>query len=349
VRSRDERGTVHLVVPERCDDVARPSGGSVYDRRVQDALIGLGWKVLGLTAEGDWPQPSAQDLSALADLLATVPDGALVLVDGLVGSAAAEVLLEELWRLRLVPLVHTPLDLPLERDLLAAATTVVTTSNWTRDWLCERYLLQQERLHVAEPGTDHAHAAAGSADGGRLVCVAAVTPAKGQDTLLAALSRLPDLPWTCTLIGSLDLAPDFVRTLRHHAVATGIADRVVFAGARGRDDVRAAYAGADALVLASRAETYGMVVTEALAHGLPVVATAVGGVPEALGRVDGDDGPGLLVRPDDPGALADALRRWLTDSLLRERLRRSARLRRLTLPGWEQTAARVTEALEAAR
>ena len=101
-----------------------------------------------------------------------------------------------------------------------------------------------------------------------------------------------------------------------------------FTGPRTGADLAAAYAAADVLVLASRGETYGMVVTEALARGLPVIATAVGGLPEALGRGPGGDLPGLLVPPDDPAALAAALRRWLGEPDLRQRLRQSAAERR---------------------
>jgi glycosyltransferase involved in cell wall biosynthesis len=91
-------------------------------------------------------------------------------------------------------------------------------------------------------------------------------------------------------------------------------------------------------VLASRFETYGMVVTEALARGLPVLATSVGGLPEALGRSIEGRRPGLLVQPGDARAMSRALRRWLTDDALREDLRRAARQRRLTLKGWDRTA-----------
>jgi glycosyltransferase involved in cell wall biosynthesis len=92
------------------------------------------------------------------------------------------------------------------------------------------------------------------------------------------------------------------------------------------------------MVLASRAETYGMVVTEALARGLPIVATEVGGLTEALGY--GADGmqPGLLVPPGDPAALAAALRAWLSDAKLRDRLRRAAHERRRSLCEWSTTA-----------
>jgi glycosyltransferase involved in cell wall biosynthesis len=88
-----------------------------------------------------------------------------------------------------------------------------------------------------------------------------------------------------------------------------------------------------------------MVVTEALARGLPVVAAEVGGVPEALGH--GADGtrPGLLVPPDDPAALRDALRAWLEEGDLRRRLRRAARERRASLSSWSTTASVVAEVL----
>jgi glycosyltransferase involved in cell wall biosynthesis len=88
-----------------------------------------------------------------------------------------------------------------------------------------------------------------------------------------------------------------------------------------------------------------MVVTEALAHGLPVVATRVGGVPEALGRAPGGAVPGLLVAPDDPAALADGLARWIDERYLRDRLRRAAASRRPALPGWDRTAAVLSDVL----
>ena len=82
-----------------------------------------------------------------------------------------------------------------------------------------------------------------------------------------------------------------------------------------------------------------MVITEALAHCLPVVATEVGGVTEALGSGSKQSRPGLLVPPDDPAALASALRAWLTDAELRRQLRQAAGARRESLPKWSNTAA----------
>ena len=120
-----------------------------------------------------------------------------------------------------------------------------------------------------------------------------------------------------------------------------------FAGPLVGAELDAAYAAADLVVLPSRGETYGMVVTEALARGLPVLATAVGGLPDALGRAPDGGVPGLLVPPGDAAALAGALRRWLTDADLRARLRRSAAARRTGLAGWATTARIVSNVLEA--
>jgi glycosyltransferase involved in cell wall biosynthesis len=129
-----------------------------------------------------------------------------------------------------------------------------------------------------------------------------------------------------------------------------LGDRLSFPGPRTGADLGRSYAAADLVVLASRAETYGMVIIEALARGLPVITTEVGGVPEALGH--GVDGirPGLLVPPEDPAALGAALRAWLGDAELRERLRQAARERRESLPGWSTTTSVLARVLaEASR
>ena len=163
--------------------------------------------------------------------------------------------------------------------------------------------------------------------------------------MLAALASIVDLPWRCVCVGTLHREPAFVERLRQRAEAAGISDRVCFAGPRIGDDLAQAYAAADVLVLASRAESYGMVVTEALARGLPVVATAIGGVPEALGQTTDGRRPGLLVPAGNSGALAAALRDWLGDAGLRQRLREAARERRSTLPRWSEPTDRIAHVL----
>jgi glycosyltransferase involved in cell wall biosynthesis len=339
---------VHAVVPEGIDDPARPSGGNAYDRHVCRELAALGWTVNELPVPGAWPRPGAAGHAALAQALAGIPDDAVVLLDGLIASAAPDALVPQARRLRQVVLVHMPLGhrppngdagavRDQERAVLAAADAVVTTSDWSRRRLQELYALPADRMHVAEPGVDAADVAPGTAAGGALLCVAAVTPDKGHHVLLDALATTTDLSWQCVCVGSLDRDAAYADGVRRRAGDGGLNGRVRFDGARTGHDLDRAYAAADLLVFPSYAETYGMVITEALARGLPVVAAEVGGVGEALGH--GEDGarPGLLVAPGDAAALGAAMRTWLTDADVRARLRRAARERRASLRGWPAT------------
>jgi glycosyltransferase involved in cell wall biosynthesis len=338
---------VHVVVPEGVHDPERPSGGNTYDRRICTGLAALGWSVHEHAATGRWPSPDTTALAALADVLARIPDGSVVLLDGLVASTVPELLVPQTGRLCLVVLVHMPLGGTSEAVVLGSAAAVVATSEWTRRWLLDNHGLPADRVQVAEPGVDPAALADGTPGGGELLCVAASTRAKGYDVLLAALALVGDLPWRCRCVGSLTGDPPFVDHLGRAATSTtvGVEDRVRFTGPLAGEELDHAYGTADVLVLASRAETYGMVVTEALARGLPVIATAVGGLPEALGHVGGGGRPGLLVPPGDPERFATALRSWLTDAELRERLRRAALERRATLSPWSDTSTRISRVL----
>ena len=342
---------LHVIVPEGIDDPARPSGGNTYDRRVCRELAALGWAVR--------EQAVPAGHAALARAVRRIPDGAVVLLDGLIASAAPEVLVPHARRLRQVVLVHMPLGhrppddeagavRAREREVLTAATAVVTTSAWTRRRLKELYALPADRVHVARPGVDAARAAPGTAAGDALLCVAAVTPDKGHDVLLDGLATAADLSWRCACIGSLVRDPAFAAGVRRRAQDNGLDDRVRFPGPRTGPDLDRAYAAADLLVLASRAETYGMVVTEALARGVPVLAAEVGGVTEALGHVADGTRPGLLVQPGDPAALGAALRRWLGDAELRRRLRQAARERRASLRRWAATTSDLAAVLAGA-
>ncbi len=340
--------TVHVVVPD--DHAVRPSGGSSYDERMIAGLAGTGWDVREDAVPGGWPRPDTAALAHLAGAVASVPDGGLVVVDGLVASAAAAVLVPEAARVRLVVLVHMPVPESAggsdgERAVLTAAQAVVTTSGWTRGVLLDRSPLDPDRVHVVHPGTDRREPAPGTSSGGRLLSVAAVAAHKGQDLLVEALADLPGT-WSCSLVGPLDRDPDFVARLRDRIDGSGLADRVHLRGPQVGEALDRQYRSADLLVHPPRLEAYGMVVAEALAAGLPVLAASVGGIPEALGRTP-EGPPGLLVPPGDPRALGEALRNWLGDPDLRERWRRRALLRRADLPGWDTAAARLASVLTA--
>jgi glycosyltransferase involved in cell wall biosynthesis len=345
--------SVRVVVPEGFDDPHRPSGGNAYDRAVVDGLAAASRLVTVHPVAGAWPRPSARDLAGLRAVLAGLPDGSAVLVDGLVASASALVLVPEARRLRVVVLLHLALgghDEPLvteaERQVLTAASAVVTTSEWSRGHVVDLHGLPAGKVRVARPGVVAAPLARATPQGRRLLCVATLVPAKGHDVLLTALARVADLDWELVCVGSRQRDPAYAADLVGLTQKLGLQQRVRFVGVRAGAELAATYAASDLHVLATRLESYGMVLTESLARGVPVIATAVGGVPEAVGHVADGERPGGLVPPDDPVALGDAVRRWLEEPRLRATLRARALERRTTLPGWEVTTAEIDAVLD---
>jgi glycosyltransferase involved in cell wall biosynthesis len=348
---------VHVVVPEGFDNPGQPTGGNIYDRRVCAGLAEAGWEVLVATVAVAWPVCGSGALADLARVVSAIPDGETVLVDGLIASPAAAQLLPHSGRIPMTVLLHMPLATApdthrdadaerSERSVLRAAAGVVVTSEWTRRQVLTRYPIPAHRVHVARPGADRVAAPARPVRG-HLICVGVLSRHKGQDLLIEALADLADQDWRCVLAGPLDRDPEFVEQLRARITRLGYGHRVRLSGVLTGAALSHAYTTADLLVAPSRSETYGMTVTEALAHGLPVIAAAVGGLPEALGSAADGTRPGQLIPPGDPAALAAALGDWLDDDRHRHRLRAAAQQRQSTLHGWEQTTKEVADALTA--
>jgi glycosyltransferase involved in cell wall biosynthesis len=146
-------------------------------------------------------------------------------------------------------------------------------------------------------------------DGNALAFAGRITRAKSLETALDALGRLDDV--------TLLIAGDGEERERLERLA---GDNVRFLGAMERDDVLELFAASDAALLSSSWENFPHALVEALAVGVPVIATRVGGVPEIV-----EDGVnGLLVPPGDPAALAETIQRFFGDRDLRERLREAA-------------------------
>ncbi len=168
---------------------------------------------------------------------------------------------------------------------------------------------------MAPPGTDRASRATGSHDGTiALLSVGSLVPRKGYDVLLAALATLRDLPWRLSIVGARrDEAA--AAQIEADIVGHDLVGRVVLAGAVTPERLSALYDNADVFVLASRHEGYGMAFAEAIAHGLAVIGTTAGAIPDTV-----PEAAGILVPPDDVPALAAALRRIVGDAAERARL-----------------------------
>jgi glycosyltransferase involved in cell wall biosynthesis len=222
---------------------------------------------------------------------------------------------------------------------------VVVTSAATARLVAADYGVAAESITIAKPGSDPAPLAPGSRDGiVQLLSVGAVVPRKGFDVLIAALAGLGDLPWRLTIAG--DRTRDLNAAVRLDAdiAAHALDDRVAVLGAVSPQHLAALYARADVFALASHFEGYGMAYAEAIAHGLPVIGTTGGAIPDTV-----PPDAGLLVPPGDVPALATALRRIIGDSDLRQRLTGGARAAALQLPSWRQSAEILARRLETLR
>jgi glycosyltransferase involved in cell wall biosynthesis len=333
-----------------------PTGGYIYDRRIVEEMRALGWQVETLNLGEGYPRPSAQSRAAARERLAAQPGDRPMVIDGLAFGAIPDVANDLRASHHLIALVHHPLALEAglssdeaealrasERRALVSARKVITTSAFTARLLASDYDVPTERLTVVRPGNDPIVPARRAInDEVALLAVGAVVPRKGYDVLIAALASLRDLRWHLTIVGDRTRDVETAAQLESAVARCLLRERITFTGAVSTERVAELYADADLFALASRFEGYGMAFAEAIAHGLPIVGTTAGAIAETVPA-----NAGILVEPDDVPALSDALRRLITDHVLRDVLATGARSGATTLPTWRQSAELFSQVLVA--
>lgn len=347
---------VFFLVP---GDPETPTGGFVYDRHAVQGLADAGRLGGMLRIDGPFPATDADTLARAAEALAAVPDGAVLVVDGLAFASLIEVLRPHAGRLAQVALVHHPLCdetgiTPTERErwrqvepaALAPLRRIVTTSNTTAGRLVELGI-DRSRIRVVRPGVDGpidlSFRSARAEAAPRLLTVATLIPRKGQDLLVEALARLADRPWSLDLVGDAR-HPGYAAALTARIAELGLDRRIALHGAVAHADLDHFWRAADLFVLPSRHEGWGIAYLEAVRWGLPVLGTTAGAIPEAVPAE-----AAVLVPPGNLDALTTALARLLDHAGERRRLAEGAVKAAAGLRRWSDTArefaAAVTEGL----
>jgi glycosyltransferase involved in cell wall biosynthesis len=335
-------------------DLATPTGGYGYDRRIIMELKALGWQVDVLSLGEGFPHPNAEQRAMALSRLEALPEGVPVVVDGLALGALPEEAETIARRRPLVALVHHPLALETglssadagklfksERRALAAARVVIATSPSTGRRLSKDYEVPPDSVTVAPPGTDRGGPVKGAISGTvRLLSVGAVVPRKGFDILIAALAPIAELKWRLTIAGDLTRDPATAAKLEADIVQHKLAARVDVLGAVPQEHIFALYAASDIFVLASHLEGYGMAYAEAMAHGLPVIGTTGGATVDTV-----PPDAGLLVEPGNVKALTRALRTLIENDKERRWFACGALAASANLPTWHGTAKIVAAAL----
>jgi glycosyltransferase involved in cell wall biosynthesis len=219
---------------------------------------------------------------------------------------------------------------------------VIATSAATAELLAADFAVPPDRIAVAEPGTEPKPRAGGTGRPVELLAVGAVSPRKNYEALVAALERLSDLDWHLTIVGALDRSPQAVRSLRDAIAISDLGERISLAEQVDDRDLARLYGRADVFVSPSLFEGYGMALADAMAHGLPVVASMGGAAGATV-----PDGAGLKVRPGDNAGFQNAIRQVISDPALRQSLADASWEAGQRLPRWRDTAARVAGVLRA--
>ena len=335
-------------------DYARHTGGWVYNTRVMRELAALGWDVVPLDLPAGFPRPDNRAKSHSARLLASVPDGALVVADQICLSPLENIAKREADRLRLVMIFHHPIakeeGMPTRRRLLfrhrerralAGCRLVVATSPSTASTLAADYDVDPGRIVVARPGIERfMPSAMKDADVPRMLSVGAVIERKGYHFLVEALAGLRDAAWQLDIAGDLDRAPAYAEALKARISAAGLDGRVVLRGGLDADSLKACWRAAHVYIAASLHEGYGMAVAEAIARGLPTVTTPAGAVGDWL-----DPDAAIIVPDDSPEMLRAAIARVLDEPELRKRLRSAALEQASRFSSWADTAQAVHQRL----
>lgn len=340
-------------------DLAAPTGGYAYAREILARFADCGIDASHIALPGAFPFPDANDIAETERLFRAIPARTPLLIDGLAFGAMPHDLVAALPH-PIAALVHHPLALETgldgdvaarlersERLALAAADHVIATSQTTAATLVHDYAVSRTKLTVAVPGVMPRRRARSSGVAAqddravKLLSVGAISERKGYDILVAALSQIADADWTLDIIGSRDRNPDVAARLDDQIAKAGLGDRIRLSGAVTTGELERAYQEADLFVLSSRYEGYGMVLTEALACGLPIVSTTGGAAAQTV-----PDAAALKVAPDDPAALRAALVAIINDPQARAARGDAAWAVAERLPRWDDTTATIARALK---
>ena len=326
------------------------TGAIVFDTHLAEQLRALGRGVTITPVAGAHPGPDAAARASAAELWRAHQQAPadLPVIDGFC-LYAFDGLEESLQAAGAIGMVHHLMSLEpqlsqaecdsfaaIEQRVLPRLARIVVPSETTRSQLIAALPVPPEAVEVVTPGIALTARSTGSS--GRvchLLAIGSLIPRKGHDTILRALAGLPDLDWMLTICGDSEIDVGHAAALRAMAQETGLADRVVFAGACGPAQLEALWRTADIFVSASCFEGYGMALAEAVRRGLPLAVTKGAAAPEVI-PTEGS----VIVETGDYVQLSKGLRRLVFSAPLRQTLADAAWQAGRAFPTWAEQGRR---------
>jgi glycosyltransferase involved in cell wall biosynthesis len=289
---------IHFVIS---GDIHKLTGGSIYNERIMSGLKLCGHDVKVHHLNDDFPFPSDKSLEYCRKDLLAIKTGEPVIIDSLVFGVIPDVLKKLSQANPVIALIHlllssnsdfTAYEFMLvkrsEREALKFAAKIIATSSYTEMELLNLGM-DKDKIRIIIPGVDiYPQKKSFNETPGHLVCISNYTPGKGHIVLVHALRKLKDKAWELHCYGNMDFNPGYVAWLNGVIQSSGLKDRFFLHPPLERHQLTDVLLLADLFIHPSDFETYGMAVTEALAHGVPVIASSGGGIrqtiPESMGR-----------------------------------------------------------------
>ncbi len=252
-------------------------------------------------------------------------------------------------KVKIVALVHLlqwlvqkppflPLTKAMEKQMLKYSHLIVANSNYTAEKITQMGL-SKDKVKVIYPAYDPAllnkqDEVKDSLREGKinLLFVANCLPHKGLHFLIPALHLVKNIPFVLDIVGDYTLNVTYVKKIKRAIKKYGLEEQVFWHGKVSREEIGQYYSRADIFVLPSLKEAFGLVLLEAMAFGLPVVATRVGGIPEVVEHQK----TGLLVPPGNIVALSQAITILVKDENLRRQYGRKGKQRLASFLTWEE-------------
>lgn len=333
-------------------DMTQKTGGYIYEYELLMALRAQGRQVEHLQLPAGFPDPRPLDTEMALDAMTGVAADVPLIIDGLVFGSIDTMGLARV-EAPIIAMIHHPLgletglpvDLSLElrrreADNLRLARAVIVPSPHTARILVQQFGVAEERITIALPGFRPADAVHTPRMPPLILSVGLLAERKGHDIFIAALGKLRHLEWQAEIVGKTHDTRTEVH-LREQIRMLGLEQRISLAGLLSDAEVIDRYRSASIFALATRYEGYGIVLGEAMLHGLPIVSCQTGAVPDTV-----PNGAGILVPVDDTKAFAQALQAMLLDHGLRDRIAQTSAEAGRQLPSWSTTAKLVGAVLD---
>ena len=334
-------------------DLQKITGGYAYARKLFQLLEHFDVAAHHLQLPGSFPFPNEEDLQTSSQVFSQVHPDTALMIDGLAYGALSRSAVDAIEQ-RIIALVHHPLALESglseeqqrklrasETYALSKASRIITTSSVTAQLLQEQYEVAASLVTVAKPGSPRSARAVGGGGVVQLLAVGAVIPRKDYLGLIEALQLVEHADWQLKIVGATDHDRGYTQKVREAILSSGLRSQIELAGEVSTPELNSSYASADIFVMSSRYEGYGMVLTEALARGLPIVCTNAGAIAETVG-----DDAAIKVPAGDPSAFASSLQQLLTDPDERQRRADAAWLAAKLLPSWDGCARKVADVVK---